>query len=238
MTHDKNNNLRKTFMTHQLAIKIALGICVSFCFSTASNAATIYTNLGPANSYDITQGNFVGNDFVGDNLAEGDTFTPTTNAVFGSLDVALSCAIASCPDPYTVSLVQDTGSDSPGAVIESFVGSGTSLGQLNVDNPLSVFNSVLTPTLTAGTQYWVTISSDLNDSIIWNSNTTGDTSDQAISSDGGATWFSPSGLTPGAYQINSTVSSVITPEPGAFVFLTGALPLLFVTRRFASRNKN
>jgi hypothetical protein len=235
MLHAKNNNIRKAFMTRHFAVEVALGLCVLLYLPAVSSAATIFTNLGAGNSYDITEGNFVGNDFVGDNLTEGDTFTPTTSAAFGSLDIALSCSIASCPDSYTVSLTQDSGADSPGTAIESFVGSGLLLGQLNVDNPLVVLNSVLTPTLTAGTQYWITVSTDLNNSIIWNFNNTGDTSDQAISSDGGATWFSPSGLTPGAYQVNGTVSSVTTPEPGTFALLMGVLPLLFVRPRFASR---
>jgi hypothetical protein len=76
------------------------------------------------------------------------------------------------------------------------------------------------PLLTAGTQYWVTVASDLSNSIAWNWNSTSDTSDEAVSTDGGATWFSPSGLTPGAYQVNG-VQSTTTPEPSASWFLIG-----------------
>jgi hypothetical protein len=211
---------------------ISVGFCVSLLLPAVSTANIVYSDFGPGQSYDITVGNFVGNDFVGDNLAEGDTFTPTATTTFGSLDIALSC-VTSCPDSFTVALAQDSGSDSPGTVIESFTGAGASLGALNVNNSPLVFNSVLMPTLTLGTQYWVTVASDLNNTIAWNLNSTGDTSDQAISSDGGATWFSPSGLTPGAYEVNSP--STATPEPRLIYLLGSALAMMVVLRRTHSR---
>jgi hypothetical protein len=118
-------------------------------------------------------------------------------------------------------------------LIESFALAGASLGALGVNNPPLVLNSALLPTLTAGTQYWVTVSADLNNAIAWNLNSTSDISDQAISIDGGASWFSPSGLTPGAYEVDSQ-STAGVPEPGSFVLLATALSLCLM-RRFASR---
>ena len=228
----RNNVLRKIFMTRHFT-SISVAFCLSLLLPAISAASTIYSNFGAGQSYDITEGNLVGNDFSGDNLGEGDTFTPAATAKFGSLDIALSCSVASCPDPFTVTLSTDSGSDSPGAVIESFTDSGVKLGALNVNNAPLVFNSVSMPTLTAGTQYWVTVATDLSNSISWNLNSTGDTSDQAISSDGGATWFSPSGLTPGAYEVDSTVTT--TPEPGPMALLVFGLPLAWLFRRSLSR---
>jgi hypothetical protein len=219
-------------MTRHFNTFVAVGFCVAL-LPAVSQAALIFGNLGTSPVYDTTGGNFVGNDFAGDNLAEGDTFVPSVNAIFGSLKIALSCNL-SCPDGYTVSLRTDT-SDAPGAVIESFVGSGASLGNLGVNNPLVVFNSALHPTLTATTQYWITVSTDLNNSIAWNWNTTGDTSDQAISSDGGATWFSPSGLTPGAYEVDTLTA--LAPEPGTSVLVACSL-LLFLVGRHLSRRRS
>jgi hypothetical protein len=172
----------------------------------------------------------VGNDFAGDNLAQADTFTPSTTATLGDLLLALSCS-ASCSDPFTVTLTTDSGSDYPGSVIESFTLAGTSLGSAGVNNAPIQFNSVLFPTLTAGSQYWITVSSDLNDTIAWSDNTTGDVSDQALSADGGATWFSPSGVTPSAYQVDSKTVVSGVPEPRTFVMLAGAVPLMWFVRR-------
>jgi hypothetical protein len=219
-------------MIHYFTKTVALGFWAVLLLPAVSKADAIFSNLGTSPIYDISEGNIVGNDFVGDNLAEGSTFTPLSPKTFASLSLALSCNLDSCPDAYTVSLNSDSGFDSPGTVIESFLGAGNSLGQLNVNNPLSVFNSVLMPSLSVGTQYWVVVSSDLNNSITWNFNSTGDSSDQAISTDGGATWFSPSSLTPGAYEVDGVATSA-TPEPGAFWLLSVGLSSFLLLRRSA-----
>jgi hypothetical protein len=198
-------------------------------------ASIIFTNLGPGQTYDVTQGNPVGNDFAGDNAAQGDTFTPTANATLSSIEVALSCVV-SCPaaETFTVALRTDS-SDSPGSIIESFLFTGKTLGGLGTNNPLVMATSVLRPTLTAGTQYWITVTSSLNYAIAWNDNLTNDPSDQAVSSDGGATWFSPSGMTPSAYEVDGTTS---VPEPSTvLLFGGGALSSLIVLRRKSQGNK-
>ena len=214
-------------MIHRFASIAILGalLCV---FVPVAPATVIFTNFGASQSYSISADNTIGNDFVGDNLAEGDTFMPSSTAVFGSLQIALSCGIARCPDFYTVSLDGDSGGDSPGSVLESFIGSGVSLGQLNVNNAPVVFTATGSPiTLTAATRYWVTVSSDVHNSIAWNLNSTGDVSDQAISTDGGSTWFSPSGLTPSAYEVDAKAGAV-SPEPGAASLLLVGLAWLGV----------
>jgi hypothetical protein len=90
-----------------------------------------------------------------------------------------------------------------------------------------VLNSLVHPLLNASTRYWVTVAADLNDSIAWNLNSIGDGADHALSADAGATWFSPSGNTPGAFQVNSVV-----PEPGAAgLFVSGGLLLVMARKR-------
>jgi hypothetical protein len=197
-----------------------------FAASSVAEAATVFTNFGPGLSYDINSGNPVGNAFDGNDYAEANSFIPTGSGSLQSLRIALSCAFT-CPGPVGVSLTTDT-ADHPGLILESFVVPGGMLGPIGINNPPLLLLSVLHPALTTGTKYWVAASAGLNDTAAWNLNTTGDVSDQAISTDGGATWFSPSGNTPSALAVD-----VAVPEPGTWMLLvTGAL--MFTAQRGAA----
>lgn len=202
-----------------------------------TSASIIFTNFGPGLSYDITEGNGVGNDFVGDTLAEGDSFTAVTNSIFGSVSVALSCGAFTCPasDTFTVALTADNG-DAPGTAIESFLFTGLSLSGLNNNNSLIMATSILKPTLTAGTLYWITVSSSSSYSIVWNLNSTSSTVDQAQSTDGGDSWFAPSGLTPSAFEVDSAPAGGV-PEPSTGVLLGGVMLLGLFGHRFIRRPK-
>ena len=97
-----------------------IGALAGLLPATAS-ASVIFTDFGASLAYDTSQGNPVGNDFAGDNAAQGDSFMLSSNAIFGSAKIALSCVVG-CPAAmnFTVDLTTDL-SDSPGAVIESFI---------------------------------------------------------------------------------------------------------------------
>jgi hypothetical protein len=216
-------------MTQRSGILTGTAVWILLFIAPAVSRADIdlFTNFGPGFSYNTGAGNFAGNAFdgSGNNYAEGDTFTPTTSANFSALDIALSCFF-SCPDPVTVSLDANN-AGVPGAVLESFNVLGPLLGAFGSNNSPLVLTSVLHPLLVAGTQYWVAVSTDLNDSVVWNWNSTGDASSEAISTNGGTTWFAPSGLTPGAYQVNAT------PEPRAVVLLATVVLVLLGWKRRA-----
>jgi len=94
-----------------------------------------------------------------------------------------------------------------------------------------LLNSVLNPALMPATRYWITVSADLNDSIAWNLNAISDPGAEAISIDGGSTWFSPSGNTPGAFQVSG-----IVPEPASVGLVLGAALLLGLLRLLLSSN--
>ena len=197
-------------------------------------ASVIFTDFGAGHSYDITGGNPIGNAFDGNNYAEGESFTPAANANFGSVSVAMGCNVG-CPVAanFTISLTSDSG-DSPGAAIESFIFTSFTLGATGLNNAPIIATSVLKPLLTSGTQYWITVASSIAYSSTWNWNSTGDTADQAISVDGGASWFSPSGLTPGAFEVDSAATAT-TPEPGTSLLLGAGL--LGVGLFFRSRSR-
>ena len=194
-----------------------------------SSAATIaaFTNFGPGMSYNTSGGNAVGNAFDGNIYAEADTFQSDATGPLSTVQIALSCEFA-CPSSFTISLTQNA-SGHPGAILESFTYQGSALGTLGNNNPPVMLTSVLHPMLTDGNRYWIEVQADPgnSDSIAWNWNSTGDSSSEAISTNNGATWFAPSGLTPGAYQVNATV-----PEPGTVgLLLSGALLLGFALRK-------
>jgi hypothetical protein len=186
----------------------------------ATRAGSIFSNFGAGSSYNTSVGNSIGNDFSGSNNAQGDTFTTSAAYTVTSLEIALSSFFSTNTDELQVSLTADSG-DSPGAVLASFNVLPGTLGTLGANNAPVTFSAPPGITLTAGTQYWVTVADVRGlDSNFWNWNSTGDTSDQAISTDGGSTWFSPSGLTPGAYGVEGVA---VVPEPSTLVLLSSGV---------------
>jgi len=208
-----------------LYMNFAIG-AVIFTTTTVVQATPIFTNFAANFSYDTTTGNPVGNglDFTGFNYAEGGTFVPVTNAFLGSIRIALSHVTV--PSAAVVVAVTRDAGDQPGAVLEAFVVPPGIIGALGNNNPPIFENSLLHPLLIAGTRYWVTVSAPFIDSIAWNLNIIGDTADHAISIDGGATWFSPSGLTPGAFEVDPRVA-----EPGTIWLMASGVLAAFSGRQ-------
>jgi hypothetical protein len=200
-------------------IRKIIGICAFTVPALSPAASVIYSNFGAGSSYNTSQGNPVGNAFDGNDYAEGDTFVLSGDAIFDSLRISLSC-FGSCTDPFFVTLSRDAGNQ-PGTALETFTVPAGALGTLGANNPPLVLSSVATPALSVGTRYWITVRADLNDSIDWNLNSTGDSAAEAISADGGSSWFSPSGNTPGAFEVGG-----IIPEPGSMGLVVGSGLLL------------
>jgi hypothetical protein len=213
-------------MTHYLKLSV---FTLMFVVPAVSHATVVYSNFGTSFGYNTSAGNIVGDDGAGDNLGQADTFTPGSTAILNTIEIALSCQdVRLCPTAFTVSLESDSG-DAPATILESFTVAGTSLGVLGVNNAPITLTSVLNPTLVAGTQYWLAVTGPLTDMIVWNWNSTGDSSDQSVSLDGGASWISQSGQTPSAYEIDGTIA---TPEPGTLLLLLGGGLLIGLKRQF------
>jgi hypothetical protein len=227
MKNPNHHALRPTSpLSRSFTVVVMVSAIIILFVRPAISRADGFTNFGPGSSYNTTVGNPVGNAFDGNNYAEGDTFTPLVSESFSSLRIALSCASV-CTDNFDVSLTRST-SGAPGAVLENFVVSAASLGVLGANNVPLVLNAVNGPMLAAGTQYWITVSSDLNNSIAWNLNSSGDMSAEAISLNGGLSWLSPSGLTPGAFEVQG-VGVVGVPEPACItLLLTGIIAVIGV----------
>jgi len=198
-----------------------LGFCVfALCISTDTSAGVVFSNFGPGLSYDTSTGNVVGDGFDGNVYAQGGSFTPGANTVFGSLVIALSEFLSGSQGaPVTIALTADAG-NTPGAVLESWSIAPGSLGQFGNNNAPIVLNSNLNLALLGGTEYWITASlGGFGNTIVWNLNSTGDLNDEAIND--GTGWFSPSGLTPGAFQVDSATATV--PEPSTLALASLAI---------------
>jgi MYXO-CTERM domain-containing protein len=242
VSHQSPNftHMKGTAVTRRLTI--AAFAALLFASVPVAHADVVFSNLASGSpSYSTGLGNFIGNgqDNSGSNYAQGATFTPGTTATFTSLEIALSNYFQTNSDQLQVSLTKDS-SGAPGSALASFKVAAGALGLLGNPNPLLSFTAPSGITLMAGTPYWVTVAdiSGGSDSNVWNWNSTGDTSNTALSQDGGSTWFSPSGLPPGAYEVDGTSTSVV-PEPSTMsaALASAALGLLAGYRRRQRRTR-
>jgi hypothetical protein len=218
------------------------GILAMFALAIAAPAVApatvIFTNFASSTPlYDDTNSNPIVNLGTGLDFGQGETFTPGQNATLTQIQLALGCTFQdTCTgtDIYTVSLTSDAGNQ-PGASIESFTIFGDTLDTFGVNVVPLKLTSVLLPALTAGTQYWVTVTTTSTDQISWNLNNTlpaDAQADQALSFDGGESWIVPSGNMNGAFEVDGAI-----PEPatallmGGGLVLTGLLGKLLTARR-------
>ena len=192
-----------------------------------SRATVVYSNLG-AGSSSQSSGNDVGNDTIGDNLAQGDTFTPGANFTLTGIQIALSCW-GTCTQNYTVEIVADSGGlPDTTNVLFSAVELGTALGAPSTSSLISIPTTI---SVLSGVAYWLVVLPDAGttDEIQWNWNTQSDVSNEATAFAGGGpadTW-SALGGTASAYEIDGTLA----PEPGTLAMMLGGGLLLGFLRK-------
>ncbi len=140
-------------------------------FGVASRADVIYTNFDPANSNRSLPAIPIAVAPGGYTAAQ--SFTPTQDYILGSVTLALSVPANETGATFTVAVLADSGSGSPGAVIEQFTVTSPPTSQTPVI--AIVLNSVKNPTLTAYTQYWLAIAPADPNLGYWQTNVIGDT---------------------------------------------------------------
>ena len=184
--------------------------------SPVGAASIIYSNFGPAYSYDPNKGATLGVTSAGHTSDVAESFTVTgTSSTFGSFTLAVG--LISGPNELDVSLMTDA-SGLPGTALESFHFSNE-MKPFGATDSLLTANSVLHPLLLVGQQYWLAAFATSPTTAAWNDNSIGVQTTGAERQDQGP-WFAvtnPDG-TP-AFQINGV------PEPSTIVMISTAVPL-------------
>jgi hypothetical protein len=204
------------FFSPAIALALLLGA------GTGARAGFVYNNFGPANGgldYNTSIGWTVGNDFSGDNVAVGETFTASSSGTLSQITLALQYVAGT--NAATVSLTSDAGGQ-PGSVLESWSVSGLPPEDGNFHTPVTVTDAT-SQALVAGTSYWVVVTTTADASLSWMFSNTGGggnpvQANHATSFDGGSTWSTATD-SQAAFSVSTADVVVAAPEPSAIVLL-------------------
>ncbi len=154
---------------------IRTAVCLGLLAVAAGRARAdvAFNDFGPGDSFNTNSGCTVSTNSseTHQQITSAMQFTSAASGSLTSIELAMS--IISGANSFTVTLNTDSGG-LPGAILESFT--LTDVPTLGTSFPPEVLTSVVQPTLTAGTNYWINISpSDLNSDTwgAWNFNSIG-----------------------------------------------------------------
>ncbi len=188
-------------------------VSLPFC----AQASVIYTNLAFGQVYFGGSALNVGG--IGNAIAE--QFTASVTDTFASAQLDLS--LVSGSNQLIVTLKSEAGPNLPGTTLEELSVTGLPIW---FTGALMTLPSLAHPLLTAGSNYWLIVTS-LNNNTRgeWVQNYSGDVTNgnndvfNGFNSASGPWQIDPAGQTRGAFQINGAA----TPEPGSVVLLSLAL---------------
>jgi hypothetical protein len=201
---------------------ILLAVAGSLCL----NAGTVaYTDFGPGQTYDTSSGYGIQNLLNGNWEAPG--FIATATGTLSQVDVPLVFfQVTPATLPLTISLETNNGGFPSGTVLESWTVSAAS-----VTTTPQIFSlaSVLNPTITSGTQYWLVGSTNDVNGYVWLINSIGLLGDDYNNGSGGFQYQPASPTLAFDVIVGSSPSGV--PEPGsAALTMIGALILFGAVR--------
>lgn len=226
--HVQRGTTARAFIHALLALVLALLLALA---SGVAASAVLYSTLGPADSYNGRQLQYVGwGDAVGqgfENQQVANRFTVTTDATVANYRVAVSHFAVGDPGEGLLSLW--SGSSAPTTLIEADIGFDIGRGPALIAEVASLSR----PLLTAGEVYWLVLAagsspelyrwylSDLTPSPAWGPQIRMDPHG-----------WNPVGTVANAFEVNG--ASVPMPEPASGLLVAGALGLLALT---GSRNR-
>jgi hypothetical protein len=222
------------------ALPLFLLACAAVSRPAAADPVVLFNNMGAGqNSFTADNGWNFGNvlGFGAVNLTSAVSFTAASTANLANVVVPLTLvfpATGTASGNFTISLTQNNAGQ-PGTLIEDWIVPASNLGTANNPALITYFSS-LTPLLTAGTQYWLTVSGNSALKGFWNLNNTGDTlTDSVMNTFGGSppVWNIVSSSIPsdirGAMAVNG-VTPVPLPAAG-WLLLSGLGGLGALARR-------
>jgi hypothetical protein len=193
------------------------------------HAGTIaYTDFGPSQAYDSGSGYNVFNDFQ-----RAASLVPTTGGTLSQFTVGLALFTVSPPtQPLNFMLETDAAGLPSGTILESWSLPAASVTE---DPQLFTFTSVLNPTLTSGTQYWLVGSSTDVNGFTWLLN---NQDVMGLDYNNGSGWaYQPAAAN---FALEVQVGSISgVPEPGSATLTSLATLLIFgVSRIRKNRSVN
>lgn len=181
------------------------------------SASTVYTTGGTPVTYDTLNAWNIGpfSSFA----AVAETFTPTSTAILGEIDVPVDQA--SGTGNLVVQILANGAGDTPGTVVESITMT------VGTTRSLVALQSSLHPTLQSGTKYWVDVTTTGSLTLNWfvASDLNLRSTDMLFS----GSWVASSQSTKGAVGILSQT----IPEPSTFAMAVLGIALV-VSRRLKS----
>jgi hypothetical protein len=196
---------------------LSILVCVG-----SANASTVFSNLGPGDSYNCCLGWTVAGPNAPNATDKASPFTPSSTYTFDSVEVAFQWEAFT--NAGVIWLMSDDGG-LPGTILESFHFTNLPLFK-TTSTQLAVGTSTLHPLLSAGVQYWVAASGEGDSLLSFNMNVTGDTG--LASRDDHEPWgfagIPGIGIGPvttplaGAFRVSGTAFTT-APEPSAILLL-------------------
>ena len=186
-----------------------------------NGGTVIYSDFGAGQTYNNSAGWAEG---AGASVASG--FDPSANGTLSQVDVALENGGAT--QPLLVALETNSAGTPSGTVLDSWILSTSGVAG---SPQIYALASSLNPTLTAGTEYWLVLSSnDPNDYYAWMENSAGTTGKDF---NNGSGWqIQPSLVTPAFDVVIGSASSATAPEPATLGFTAVGFLALFSLRSF------
>ena len=202
-----------------------VALIVALILTGAAEASTLYTDFGPGQTYNTGAAYGIkGSDPFREAVAAA--FKPSVTGTLDSIDLAVQLISSFGTPTFTGELTSDA-SGVPGVIIESFI-----LDSLPVDPTIRTVSSILHPSLSSLSNYWVVVLPGDTTTFggwkasIFFANT--QVTDRSV--DGGSTWSTdPGGGAPAFDVIGTSV-----PEPTTWVLFAGPLAgMLWFRRRRA-----